>query len=242
MKSVLFFVTCIVDSLYPEIGEAAVSVLERLGVTVEFPEGQTCCGQPAYNAGYRPEARQVAEQFLRVFEAQPDLPIVTPSGSCAAMLVHGNLDLFRDDPALAARAEAIAARTYEFTQYLVDVLGVADVGAHWDGALTYHPSCHSLRGLKVVDPPRRLLENVQGATVVPLPGADSCCGFGGLFSVKYGNISSAMLDQKIGGLRASGAATLVTGDASCLMHINGGLSRRRLAQRAVHIAEVLNSR
>ncbi len=242
MNEVLLFITCIVDSLYPEVGEATVGVLERLGMTVEFPEGQTCCGQPAYNAGYRPEARQLAEQFLAVFERQPDLPIVTPSGSCAAMLVHGYPDLFRDDPALRARAEAIAGRTYELTQYLVDVLGVTDVGAQWEGTLAYHPSCHALRGLGVVEAPRRLLENVRGATLVPLPGADECCGFGGLFSIKHGDISSAMLQQKIKGIRASGAATVVTGDASCLMHMNGGLSRQGLPQRVKHIAEVLNSR
>jgi L-lactate dehydrogenase complex protein LldE len=241
MTKVLFFVTCIIDSLYPEIGEAAVGVLERLGVTVEFPLGQTCCGQPAYNAGYRPEARQVAEGFLSVFEAQPDLPIVAPSGSCAAMVVHGYPDLFRDDAALRARAEAIAGRTYEFTQFLVDVLGVTDVGAHWEGTLAYHPSCHSLRGLGVGQAPQRLLENVRGARLVQLPGADYCCGFGGLFSVKYGDISSAMLAQKIKGIRASGAATVVTADASCLTHINGGLSRQGLPQRVRHIAEVLNS-
>ena len=241
MKSVLFFVTCIIDSLYPHIGEAAVAVLERQGVSVEFPQGQTCCGQPGYNAGYRPEARVVAENFLAVFEARPDLPIVTPSGSCAAMLVHGYADLFRDDPALAARAAAIAGRTFEFTQYLVDVLGVDDVGAQWDGVLTYHPACHGLRGLRIVDPPLRLLANVRGATVVTLPHADDCCGFGGLFSVKYGGISSAMLAQKVQNIRASGAATVVTGDASCLTNMNGGLSRQQLPQRVVHIAEVLNS-
>jgi L-lactate dehydrogenase complex protein LldE len=242
MTKVLFFVTCIIDSLYPEIGEAAVGVLERLGVTVEFPEAQVCCGQPAYNAGFRPEARAVAQQFMAAFEPWPDLPIVTPSGSCAAMLIHGNHDLFRDDPALAARAEALAARIYEFTQYLVDGLGVTDVGARWPGQLAYHAACHSLRGLGVLDAPLRLLENVREAEVVPLPGADECCGFGGLFSIKYGNLSSAILERKLRLIHSSGAATIVTGDASCMMHMNGGLSRQGTSQRVVHIAEILNSR
>lgn len=242
MKSILLFITCFVDSLYPEIGESVVAVLERLGVAVEFPEAQTCCGQPAYNAGYRPEAREMAERFMAVFEQCPDKPIVTPSGSCAAMLAAGGYpDLFRENPALAARAETIAGRTYEFSQYLVDVLGVTDVGARWKGRLAHHPSCHLLRGLGVTDAPARLLANVREAEVAPLPGADECCGFGGLFSIKFGGVSGAMLERKIQGIRASGAETIVTCDASCLTHINGGLSRLGLPQRVVHIAEVLNA-
>lgn len=242
MKRVLLFITCIIDSLYPEVGESVVAVLERLGVAVEFPEAQTCCGQPAYNAGYRPEAREVAERFMAVFEQWPDTSIVTPSGSCAAMLVHGYPDLFRDDLALAARAEAIASRAFEFTQYLVDVLGVTDVGAQWAGKLAYHPSCHLLRGLGVNEAPLKLLAKVRDAEVVPLPGAEECCGFGGLFSIEYGDVSGAMLERKIQGIRATGAGTIVTCDASCLTHINGGLSRQRIQQRVVHIAEILNSR
>lgn len=242
VTSVLLFVTCIIDSLYPEVGESVVAVLERLGVRVEFPEAQTCCGQPAYNAGYRPETREVAQRFMAVFEQWPDLPIVTPSGSCAAMIVHGYPDLFHADPALAARVEAIAARTFEFSQYLVDVLGVTDVGASWPGRLTYHPSCHLLRGLGVADAPLKLLANVRDAEILPLPGAEECCGFGGLFSIKFGGVSGAMLERKIQGIRASGAGTIVTCDASCLTHINGGLSRQRMQQRVVHLAEVLNSR
>jgi L-lactate dehydrogenase complex protein LldE len=242
MNRVLFFVTCVIDSLFPEIGEAAVAVLERQGVAVEFPETQICCGQPAYNAGYRPESRAVARQFIAAFEPWPDLPIVTPSGSCAAMLAHGYHDLFRDDPAMLARGEAVARRAYEFTQYLVDVLGVDDVGARWPGRLAYHAACHSLRGLGVLDAPLRLLRHVREAEVLPLPGFDECCGFGGLFSIKHGDISTAILERKLRGIGASGAETIVTGDASCLMHMNGGLSRAGAPQRVVHIAEVLNNR
>ncbi|MBI3761535.1 MAG: (Fe-S)-binding protein [Chloroflexi bacterium] len=179
---------------------------------------------------------------MAVFEQWPDTPIVTPSGSCAAMLVHGYPDLFRDDLVLAARAEAIASRTFEFTQYLVDVLGVTDVGAQWAGKLAYHPSCHLLRGLGVNEAPLKLLAKVRDAEVVPLPGAEECCGFGGLFSIEYGDVSGAMLERKIQGIRATGAGTIVTCDASCLTHINGGLSRQRIQQRVVHIAEILNSR
>ncbi|MGH2522330.1 MAG: (Fe-S)-binding protein [Anaerolineales bacterium] len=234
------FVTCIVDSLFPAVGEAVVNVLERLGVEVEFPEAQTCCGQPAYNAGFRAEARALARRFLDVFEPS-DAPIVTPSGSCAAMVVHGYPDLFGDDPDKRnlARAKALAARTYEFSQFLVSVLNVEDLGARWNGTLAYHPSCHLLRGLGVKEAAIGLLSQVEGVQVVPLPNAEECCGFGGLFSIKHGDISSAMLDRKLEGVRASGAETVVGCDMSCLMHIQGGLSRDGSKVRCVHLAEVL---
>lgn len=237
---VQLFITCIIDSIYPEIGQAAVEVLERLGVEVAFPEAQTCCGQPAYNAGYRREARDVARRMLDVFAG--DDPIVTPSGSCAAMLKHGYPDLFRDHPALAACAREVAARTVEFSQYIVDVLSVEDVGARWDGRLAYHASCHLLRGLGVAEAPRKLLANVHGAEIVELPGEDECCGFGGLFAVRFPELSGASLDRKMENIRASGAGTVVTCDAGCLAHINGGLSRADLPIRVVHLAEVLRKK
>jgi len=265
---VQLFVTCIVDSLYPAVGEAVMEVLERLGVEVEFPEAQTCCGQPNYNAGFRREARQLALHFLDVFAPHPpprplaipppspspqamekgegtggggEAPIVTPSGSCAAMVVHGYADLLANDPRNLARAKAVAARTYEFSQFLVDVLGVtaARVGAKFDGRLTYHPSCHLLRGLGVKGEAQKLLAGVQGAEVVPLPNAEECCGFGGLFAVKHGDISGAMLDKKLENVRASGAQTVVGCDMSCLMHMQGGLSRDGSPVKCVHLAEVL---
>lgn len=237
-KPAQLFITCILDALYPEIGEAAVAVLERIGVRVEFPMAQTCCGQPGYNAGYRPDARRVALHFLEVF-ANADGPIVTPSGSCAAMIKHGYPDLFADDPVNLPRAKAVAARTFEFSQYLVHELGLADVGATYDGLLTYHPSCHLLRGLSEREAPLTLLQHVRGATLVELPGAEECCGFGGLFSVKLPEVSGEMLARKMNNLRASNAPLAVTCDAGCLTHLNGGLHRTGSIQRVIHLAEIL---
>jgi L-lactate dehydrogenase complex protein LldE len=239
-QRVQLFVTCIVDSLYPQVGRATVEVLERLGLEVAFPEAQTCCAQPAYNGGFRDEARQVALRFLDVFEPTAPDPIVCPSGSCAAMVVHGYADLFHDDPKTRRRVEAIAARTFEFSQFLVEVLGVTDVHAHFTRKLTYHPSCHLTRLLRVTAAPRTLLANVRGAECVLLPGAEECCGFGGLFSVKHGELSGAILDKKIENIQATGAEALVGCDMSCLMHIQGGLSRDGAPIECLHLAEVLN--
>ncbi len=237
---VQLFITCIVDSLFPEVGEAVVNVLERLGVEVEFPETQTCCGQPGYNAGFRPEARALALRFLDTFE-KSEAPLVTPSGSCAAMVVHGYHDLFADDPQNLARAHALAARTYEFSQFLVSALRVTDLHATFReaGKITYHSSCHLLRGLGVSEAAKQLLEKVEGVEVTPLPHAEECCGFGGLFSIKHGDVSSAMLDRKLENVRASGAQTVVGCDMSCLMHMQGGLSRDGSPVKCVHLAEVL---
>ncbi len=238
MSTIQLFITCIIDALYPDLGEAVVRVLERAGATVQFPSGQTCCGQPAYNAGYRPDARAVALHTLDVFSATGG-PVVTPSGSCAAMLKHGYPDLFADDPANLPRANALAARTFEFSQYLVYGLGLTDVGARYDGALAYHPSCHLLRGLGEHDAPLKLLAAVRGATLAPLPGADECCGFGGLFSIKMPDVSGEMLARKLDNIRAAAASLIVTADASCLTHLNGGLHRAGSTQRVVHLAEIL---
>ena len=237
-NSVQLFITCIVDALYPDVGEAVVAVLERVGVKVEFPAAQTCCGQPGYNAGYRDDSRRVALHFLDVFSLT-DGPIVTPSGSCAAMIKHGYPDLFADDPVNLPRAKAVAGRTFEFSQYLVWELGLADVGARHDGVLTYHPSCHLLRGLHERETPLTLLRHVRGATLVELPGAEECCGFGGLFSVKLPEVSGEMLARKMNNLQAASAPLAVTCDAGCLTHLNGGLHRAGSSQRVVHLAEIL---
>jgi L-lactate dehydrogenase complex protein LldE len=237
-RRVQLFITCIVDSLYPHVGEAVVEVLERLGVEVDFLQTQTCCGQPAYNAGFRNEARQLALSFMSVFE-QSQAALVTPSGSCAAMLVHGYPDLFANDPINLSRARALAARTYEFSQFLVNELGIEDVGASWNGRLTYHPSCHLLRGLGVKDAAPKLLAHVRGAEVIPLPNAEECCGFGGLFAIKHGDISSAILDKKLENVYASAAETVVGCDMSCLMHVQGALWRDGSKVRCVHLAEML---
>jgi L-lactate dehydrogenase complex protein LldE len=247
MPRAQLFITCLTDTFRPQTGEAMVRILRRLGVTVDFPSAQTCCGQPAFNAGLRGEARPLAEHMIRVFEepasslktSEASADVVTPSGSCAHMFRHNYPELFADDPAWLARARDLAARTYEFTEYLVDVLGVTDVGAHWDGPLTYHPSCHLLRGLGIDRQPRTLLAKVRGAELVELPEAESCCGFGGIFSVAHPELSAEFLKRKTTGLEQSGAPTLVVADTGCIMHIVGGLHRMKKSQNVVHIAEVL---
>lgn len=257
--TVQLFVTCLIDTFFPHIGEAMVYVLNRAGVSVDFPAAQTCCGQPAFNAGLRAEARSLAEHTIRTFERLPKssrhrprrgstpeggktsevCPVIIPSGSCAAMVRHGYIELFKDDPQWLVRAQALAARTFEFSEYLVDALGVTDVGAKWDGALTYHSSCHLLRRLGVDRQPRALLAAIEGAEIVELPHADECCGFGGVFSVEHPELSSEFLKRKIANLEKTEAPTLVVADTGCLMHIQGGLQRQGKRQRVVHIAEVL---
>ena len=239
MPTVQLFITCLVDSFYPQTGEAIVSILHRLGLKVEFAPDQTCCGQPSFNAGLRAEARPLVEHTLRVFEAtQGD--IVIPSGSCAHMLKHGYLELFRDDPVWLPRAQALGDRVCEFTEYLVDRLGVTDLGARWDGVLTYHSSCHTLRGMKIDRQPRALLANVKGAQIVELPHIEECCGFGGVFSMEHPELSAEWLKRKIDNLEITQSPTLVVTEAGCLMHIAGGLHRQKKKQRVIHIAEVLN--
>ncbi len=238
MPRVQLFVTCLVDTFFPEIGEAMVQVLRKAGAEVDFPRDQTCCGQPPFNAGLRASARRIAEQTIRTFEAAPG-DVVMPSGSCAHMIRRNYAELFGDDPAWRERAQALASRTFEFSEYLVDVLGVTDCGARWDGPLAYHPTCHLHRGLGIDRQPRALLANVGGAEVRPLPEAEDCCGFGGIFSVEHPELSGEMLKRKIGNLSASKAPTLVVADAGCLMHIQGGLHRRGMRQKVIHIAQVL---
>lgn len=245
MPAIQLFVTCLIDSFYPQTAEAVVSILNRLGISVDVPTAQTCCGQPQFNAGLWADARRMAQHTIETFETlQPseETHLVTPSGSCAHMLRHNYPQLFADDPSWLARAQRLANRTYEFTQYLVDVLGVHDVGARWDGVLTYHPSCHLLRGLGIDRQPRTLLSHVQGATLVALPEAEDCCGFGGIFSVTHPELSAEFLKRKMSNLEKSGAPTLVVADTGCLMHIAGGLHRQRKPQRVIHIAEVLLGR
>jgi L-lactate dehydrogenase complex protein LldE len=239
MTTVQLFVTCLVDSFFPYTGHAVVEILQRLGVGVDFPREQTCCGQPAFNAGLRKDARAIAEHTIKVFERTTG-DIVTPSGSCAHMFRHNYPELFEGESAWVSRANALAARTYEFTEYVVDKLGVTDLGAKWDGLLTYHPSCHTQRGINVDKQPRLLLANVHGATLVDLPHAEECCGFGGIMSVEHPELSAEWLKRKINNLESTHSPTLVVTDAGCLMHIAGGLHRQKKSQRVMHIAEVLN--
>jgi len=241
MSTVQLFVTCLVDTFSPETAEAIVSVLNHLGINVDFPQAQTCCGQPQFNAGLRVDARQMAEHMIHTFE-EVQGEIVSPSGSCVHMVRHNYLELFADDPIWLPRVQALSKRTFEFAEYLVDVLGVTDVGAHWDGVLTYHPSCHLSRGLNIDRQPRALLSHVQGATIVELPEAEDCCGFGGVFSVTHPELSAEFLKRKLGNFEKTLSPTLVVADTGCIMHIAGGLHRHKKAQRVVHIAEVLANR
>jgi len=237
-ETVQLFTTCIVDTLYPEIGKAVVKVLRRAGVRVELPAGQTCCGQPAFNAGMRAQARSIARHTIRVFEKTRG-SIVAPSGSCVAMIRHGYLELFADDPDWLPRARSLAERTFELTEFLVDRLGVTDLGARHPGKITYHSSCHLLRDLGVDRQPHALLAAVREAELVDLPNSQECCGFGGVFSVEHPELSTAMLERKIGNIEASRAPVVVACDAGCITNINGGLHRLGKPQRVVHIAEIL---
>jgi len=240
MPKVQLFITCLTDSFFPQTGRAVVDIFQRLGIDVEFNHEQTCCGQPQFNAGLRKDARVVAEHTIKVFENISG-DIVMPSGSCAHHFKHGYLELFEGDSVWLPRAKALANRVYEFTEYLVDKLNITDVGAKWDGLLTYHPSCHTLRGMNIDKQPRALLQNVKGATLVELPNAQECCGFGGIMSVEHPELSAEWLKRKIMNLEATQASTLVVTDAGCLMHILGGLKRQKKNQRVMHIAEVLSN-
>jgi len=236
-RLVALFPTCIVDMIYPEIAEATVTLLERAGATVVVPPGQTCCGQVAFNSGEWRDAAAVARRNLRVLRGWGD--VVMPSGSCAAMIRHSYAELFRDDPALLAEARELAGRTYELTEYLVDVLGVTDLGAQFKGRVTIHDACHGLRGLGLGHQSRALLASVDGARIVEAPEHDRCCGFGGLFAVKQSAVSGAMVARKVETLCSTGADVAVTGDASCMTQINGRMSRLGVPMRVLHIAQFL---
>lgn len=238
---VALLVTCINDALYPGTGQAVVRLLRRLGIDVEFPQAQTCCGQPMVNTGYLDEAVPVVRTFVDAFAGYD--AIVTPSGSCAGSVrhQHGIVARRSGDQALAEAVAATAPRVYELSEFLVDVLGVEDVGAYFPHRVTYHPTCHSLRMLRVGDRPLRLLRAVRGIRLTALPAADECCGFGGTFAVKNADTSIAMGADKARHVRDTGAEVLVAGDNSCLTHIGGILSRQRSGVRVLHLAEILAS-
>lgn len=235
---VSLFITCLVDQLWPSIGTDAVEVLQRVGCEVVFDQRQTCCGQPAFNTGYRNEARRFAERFIEIFEEAGTESIVSPSGSCTAMVHHFH-ELFPDDQHWRNRAEALAGRTHEFSAFLVNVLGVEDVGASFRGRVTWHDACHGLRDLNLQSEPRRLIRSVRGVEFVELTNADACCGFGGTFSVKYPEISVAILDNKIDNIEQASVRAVISGDASCLLQIGGRLTRKKSTTRAMHLAELL---
>jgi L-lactate dehydrogenase complex protein LldE len=235
-NTVQLFATCLVDSLFPKVGEAVVQVLNRAGVLVEFPAGQTCCGQPAYNAGYWVEARKMALRTLEVFESTTG-SIVVPSGSCVAMIRHGYPALFQDDSSELDRVQALSERTFELSEFLINELNAAELGATLNGTVAYHPSCHLLRGLGVDKEPLALLDSVSDVEVYELE--PDCCGFGGLFAIDQPEISSEMLKRKIQAIEETGAQVVVGGDVSCLMHIEGGLRKQGSDVRCAHLAQIL---
>ena len=243
---IALFATCLGDVLFPDVPRATTVLLERLGHEVVFPADQTCCGQMHVNTGYQRDGLAVVRHHVEVFEralAQGCEVVVAPSGSCVGSVRHQHAEVARrlGDEVLAGRADDVARRTYELSELLVDVLGVVDVGAVYRHRVTYHPTCHSLRMLRVEDKPVRLLRAVEGIDLVELPGADQCCGFGGTFSLKNADTSVAMLADKVAAVRGTSADVVTAGDSSCLMHIGGGLSRLKVGTRAVHLAEVLAS-
>lgn len=239
-KRASLFVTCIVDQLYPKVGMAMADVLENVGWQVDFPEAQTCCGQPAFNTGYRKEAAEVARHFLNVF--QDAEYVVIPSGSCTSMVSHHYEELFDKEPEMLARVHALQPRVWEFSKFLLEVVQVEDVGASLDDVITFHDSCHALREFHIKDGPRRLLSHVRGLELREMDMAEECCGFGGTFSVKFPEVSGGMVRTKIDSIVRTGARTVVGVDVSCLMQIQGALSRAGSGLRTMHLAEVLASR
>src|SRR5689334_3702841 len=231
-------VTCLGDALFPHVGVATVRLLRRLGLAVDFPAAQTCCGQPHFNSGYHDEAGLLARHTIEAFAGSP--LVVAPSGSCAAMVKLEYLELFHDDPVWRPRAEDLARRTHELSDFLVNVLGREDVGASFPGRVTYHMACH-LRGLGLLTEPERLLLRVKGLEYVKLERADECCGFGGSFAVRYPGISGAMVQDKAIFIEKAGVSAVVATDAGCLMNIAGCLRRRGSAVRALHLAQVLEN-
>jgi L-lactate dehydrogenase complex protein LldE len=236
---VALFVTCLVDGLFPQVGQATVRLLRRLGHEVVVPSTQTCCGQMHVNTGYPREALPLIRNHVETFLGYD--AIVVPSGSCTGSIRHQHATVARDlgDAELAQAAEVIARHTFELSEFLVDVLGVTDVGAYFPHRVTYHPTCHSLRLLRVGDRPLRLLRAVRGIDLVQLPDAETCCGFGGTFAIKNPDVSTAMLADKMRAVLDTGAETCTAGDASCLMHIGGGLRRLHTGVRTLHLAEIL---
>jgi L-lactate dehydrogenase complex protein LldE len=240
MPKAQLFITCLGDQFYTGTLQNMTRILERLGVELIFPAGQTCCGQPLFNNGFENQTRSIAKNFLRTFN-QSDVPIIGPSGSCVSMVKHHYLELFPAGTREHDLAVDIAGRTYEFTEYLVDVLQVTDVGAVYPHKVTYHASCHYLREMGLKTEAKTLLSNVQGLEFIPLNEEDTCCGFGGAFSVTYPEVSQAMMENKVKNILASGVDTVVSCEPGCLMNIAGGLQKAGSKIRALHIIDLLAS-
>ncbi|MCF6092880.1 (Fe-S)-binding protein [Microaerobacter geothermalis] len=236
MKASLF-ITCLSDIFYPEVGKSLVNVLEKLGVSLDFPEGQSCCGQPAYNSGYREDAEKAAKHMIRVFKDSPN--VVTPSGSCAAMVRHYYPMMFANDPVWSGKAQELADKTFEFSEFIVKVLKKTDLGAVYPAKVTYHHSCHMKRGIRVEEEPVQLIKSIKGITFVDLPYKEDCCGFGGTFSVKMPEISEQMVDEKIQHVYETEADILVGSDLGCIMNIGGRLRRKGKPVEVLHTAQLL---
>ncbi len=233
---VSLFITCISDAMFPKVGEAMARLLARQGIELHFPQVQTCCGQPAFNSGYWKEARETAKTIIEAFE-DSDF-VIAPSGSCTGM-IHHYPKLFENDPVLLEKSKKLQEKSYEFTQFLVQVLGVSDMGASFPHKVTYHPSCHGTRLLGIKEEPQVLMRHVEGLELVPLPYAEDCCGFGGTFAVKMADISGAMVTEKADHVLESEAEVLVGLDMACLMNIAGNLHYRNKPVRVMHLAELL---
>lgn len=231
------FITCLADSIYPNVGESMARLLDHLGVELDFPEGQTCCGQPAFNSGYRNEAREVAKTLIEAFDKSEY--VIGPSGSCVGMIQHYYPMLFEGDPKWEDRAKRLVNKTYELTQFIVNVIGKTNIGAHYEATATYHPSCHATRILGVKNEPMALLKEVQGLKLIDLPFKEDCCGFGGTFAVKMHDVSGAMVAEKAQHVQETGAEVLVGVDMGCLMNIGGRLRYEGAPVKVKHLAELL---
>ncbi len=241
MVKAQLFITCLGENFFSDVLRDMVAILERLGVDCEFPEEQTCCGQPFYNSGLQSQGRDLARKWLRAFGSH-DGYVVSPSGSCVEFVKHRYPELLPPGTPEHTLAMDLAARTFEFSQFLVNVLGVADVGARFPHKVTYHASCHGLRGLDLRQEPKQLLGAVRGLELIPLAGEETCCGFGGIFSVVYPEVSQAMMQAKVRNIEATGAEFIVTGEPGCLMNIGGGLRKIDSPIRALHLIRVLANR
>jgi L-lactate dehydrogenase complex protein LldE len=239
-EKVQLFITCLAEQFYPNVLEKMVEILERLGIEVQFPGNQTCCGQPFYNSGFRSETRKMAVNWLKAF-SRSEAPIVSPSGSCVEMVKTNYLELFEPGSPDYILAEEVGGRTFEFSEFLVRELNVLDVGARYPHKVTYHASCHLLRGLGLRQEAKQLLGAVRDLELVPLTGEETCCGFGGVFSVIYPEVSRSMMEAKIKNILATGAEAVVACDAGCLMNLGGGLKKAGSRVKALHLIEVLGS-
>ncbi len=237
-KVISIFISCLVDNFFPEVGEAMVKVLSKMGLEPKFPKNQTCCGQPAFNSGHRNETEKVASHFLDVFDDY-DCPMVCPSGSCVSMVKHYYRELFRDNPEKLTRAEKISSRIYEFSEFVFDKKQNLRLESKYRGKVTFHDSCHALRELGISSKPRELIRSLDGVNLVEMDMSDACCGFGGTFSIKYPEVSKSMLEEKVNSIMNSGADAVVSTDMGCLMNIRGLVSRKKLSLEVLHLSELL---